>query len=280
MISERCSYNRDDGGREALRSRSTVRALKVLILLAEAGEELGVREIARRLKVGSSIAQRYVSTLAEWGFVERVDGNQKYRIGYRAFQVGQSYVAGGQLQEVSLPELRQMAADQINAYLGVLRDNSVIYLEALQSKGPIAITSMPGARGTLHSTAFGKALLADLSDEEVAAHLGPEPYERKTRRTKTTFKQVIQDIRRVRRVGYASSDGENLMSVFAIGAVIRDSSGQAVAAVSGALPRSDMREKDQERLRDSVVAAAQRISLRLGAPVEGVPSEQKRQYAG
>lgn len=220
-----------------------------------------------------------MSTLAEWGFVEQLDNNQKYQIGHRAFQVGQSYVTRGRLQEVSLPELRRMAADQINAYLGVLRDSSVIYLEALQSKGPIAITSVPGARGALHSTAFGKALLADLPDDEVAAHLGPEPYERKTTRTKTTFKQVIQDIRRVRRVSYASSDGENLMSVFAIGAAIRDGSGRAVAAISGALPRSDMRDGDQERLREAVVAAAQRISLRLGAPVEGASYERKRQYA-
>jgi DNA-binding IclR family transcriptional regulator len=249
--------------------------------MAEAGDELGVREIARRLNIASSIAQRYVSTLAEWGFVEQVDDNQKYRIGYRAFQVGQSYVARTRLQEVSLPELRRMAEkEQINAYLGVLRDSSVIYLEALQSKGPIAITSMPGTRGALHSTACGKALLADLSDEEVAAHLGPEPYERKTASTKTTFKQVIQDIRRVRRVGYASSDGENLPSVFAIGVGVRDSSGRVVAAISGALPRIDLHERDHERLRDAVLAAAQRVSLRLGAPIASPSAERKRQHAG
>lgn len=280
MKTERRSYSRDTVETSALRSRSTARALQVLILMAEAGDELGVREIARRLNIASSIAQRYVSTLAEWGFVEQVDDNQKYRIGYRAFQVGQSYVARNRLQEVSLPELRRMAEkEQINAYLGVLRDSSVIYLEALQSRGPIAITSMPGTRGALHSTAFGKALLADLSDEEVAAHLGAEPYTRKTAKTKTTFKQVIQDIRRVRQAGYAFSDGENLPSVFAVGAAIRDRSGRIVAAVSGALPRSDMRDKDRERLRATVVTAAQRISIRLGAPAKGASDENKQQHA-
>ncbi len=272
MIEERCSDNRSGKGKGSSRSQSAARALQILLLLAEENEPLGVREIARRLKVASSIAQRYITTLAEWDFVERAPDGQKYKIGYRAFQVGQSYVAKNRLQEVSLSELRRMAEkDEINAYLGVLRDRSVIYLEALQSRGPIAITSAPGTRGELHATAFGKALLADLSDEEIAAQLGSEPYAGKTPKTKTTFEQVIQDIKEVRRLGYAISDGENLPSVFAVGAVIRDRTGRAVAAVSGALPRSDMQDKDRERLREAVVAAAQRISTKLGAPAMARP---------
>ncbi len=275
MIEEHCSDNRNEKGKGSSRSQSAARALQILLLLAEENEPLGVREIARRLKVASSIAQRYITTLAEWDFVERAPDGQKYKIGYRAFQVGQSYVAKNRLQEVSLSELRRMAEkDEINAYLGVLRDRSVIYLEALQSRGPIAITSAPGTRGELHATAFGKALLADLSDEEIAAQLGSEPYAGKTPKTKTTFEQVIQDIREVRRLGYAISDGENLPSVFAVGAVIRDRTGRAVAAVSGALPRSDMQERDRERLREAVVAAAQRISTKLGAPAIGRPVDQ------
>lgn len=275
MIEERCSDNRNQQGKGSSRSQSAARALQILLLLAEENEPLGVREIARRLKVASSIAQRYITTLAEWDFVERAPDGQKYKIGYRAFQVGQSYVAKNRLQEVSLSELRRMAEkDEINAYLGVLRDRSVIYLEALQSRGPIAITSAPGTRGELHATAFGKALLADLSDEEVAAQLGSEPYVSKTPKTKTTFAQVIQDIREVRRLGYAISDGENLPSVFAVGAVIRDRTGRAVAAISGALPRSDMQDRDRERLREAVVAAAQRISTKLGAPAVARPVDQ------
>lgn len=275
MIEERCSDNRNEQGKGSSRSQSAARALQILLLLAEENEPLGVREIARRLKVASSIAQRYITTLAEWDFVERAPDGQKYKIGYRAFQVGQSYVAKNRLQEVSLSELRRMAEkDEINAYLGVLRDRSVIYLEALQSRGPIAITSAPGTRGELHATAFGKALLADLSDEEVAAQLGSEPYVSKTPKTKTTFAQVIQDIREVRRLGYAISDGENLPSVFAVGAVIRDRTGRAVAAISGALPRSDMQDRDRERLREAVVAAAQRISTKLGAPAVARPVDQ------
>jgi len=270
MKEEQRSDNRNTAA-VGSRSQSTVRALQILIMMAEAGEELGIREIARRLKISSSIVQRYVSTLTEYGFVERAEDGQKYRIGYRAFQVGHAYIAGNNLQQVCLPELRHLAKnDQINAYLGVLRDRSVIYLETVQSSGPIAINSAPGSTGELHSTAFGKVLLAEFSDEEIERMLGSQPYTAKTPKTKTTLDQVMKDIRLVRENGFGVSEGENLANVFAVGAVLRDRTGRAVGAISGALPLNDMNGSDRERLQEVIVAAAQRISMRLGAPLDAV----------
>ena len=76
MIEERCSDNRSEQGKGSSRSQSAARALQILLLLAEENEPLGVREIARRLKVASSIAQRYITTLAEWVVVERAPDGQ------------------------------------------------------------------------------------------------------------------------------------------------------------------------------------------------------------
>lgn len=266
MKTEQRSDNRD-GPNPRERSQSAGRALAVLDLLADSAEPRGVREIARQLNLASSIVQRLVTTLLDFDYVERAPDGVKYRIGYRAFQVGHSYVSRSDLHAASLPELRRMAEhDQVNAYLGVLRDGAVVYLEALQSKGPIAITSTPGARGWLHSTAFGKALLAELPDNEVAALLGTEPFHRLTAKTKVACKELINDIQSVRRLGYAVSDEENIDNVFAAGAAIRDWTGQTVAAISGALPRNQMRNADIENLCRLVADAAQRISQRLGAP--------------
>lgn len=262
-------------------SQSAARALSVLDLLGDATQELGVREIARRLGLAPSIVQRLIQTLSQYGYVEHAPGGQKYRIGYRAFQVGRGYLAHSDLHAVSLPELRGMAErDQINAFLGVLRDRSIVYLEALQSRGPITIVSAPGSRAWLHSTAFGKALLAAGSDEEAVALLGPEPFHRLTARTKTTVAEIMSDLRDVRSTGYSVSDEENIDNVFAAGAVIRDATGQAIASLSGAVPRHQLDDPGIENLCRIVVAAAERISRRLGAapqqiarPPRQTPSE-------
>jgi len=275
MKIEQCSDNGDMGPAKRSGSQSADRALAVLDLLGESSGDLGVREIARQLGLAPSIVHRLIQTLTERGYAERSVGGDKYRVGYRAFQIGRSYLARSDLRAASLPELRTMAErDQINAYLGVLRDRSVVYLEAVQSSGPIAIVSAPGSSAWLHSTAFGKALLAELSDEQVADLVGPEPFRRLTSRTKTTLADLLEELREVRRTGCGVSDEENIDDVFAAGAVIRDASGQAIAAISGAVPRHQLDAAGIERLCRIVLAAAQRISRRLGAaPPKSLPHE-------
>lgn len=266
MKTERCPDSRHAAHSNRGISQSVARGLAVLDLLADSGEDIGVREIARRLALAPSIAQRLISTLAASGYVEHASDGQKYRIGYRTFQVGRTFLAKADLRGTSLPELQAMSErDEVNAYLGVLRDNSMVYLEALQSRGPIAIRSAPGSRGDLHSTAFGKALLAQLPDDEVRRLLGPEPLRALTNKTKTSVASLLKELNEVRRTGYAISDQENLLDVFAVGAVIRDASGEAVAAISGALPRNQLDAKSRQNLCRIVAGAAERISARLGA---------------
>lgn len=265
MKSERCADNRDTKPDRKL-SQSVSRALAVLDLLADEGGDKGVREIARRLEIAPSIVQRLLATLASRGYVENSAKDQKYRIGYRAFQVGRRFLAETDLRGACLPELRAMAEhNKVNAYLGVRRDDEMVYIEALQSTGPIAITSSPGSRGALHSTAFGKVLLAELSDAEIAQILGPGPYKALTAKTVTSLAAFLKEMKDVRRLGYAVSDQENLDNVFAVGAVIRDASNVAVAAISGAAPRPQLPRAQRDELCRIVAGAAERISRRLGA---------------
>jgi DNA-binding IclR family transcriptional regulator len=74
-------------------SQSVARAVDILELLSENGS-LGVREIARRMDLSPTIVHRLISTLASTGLAEQAPDTQKYRIGYRAFRIGSSFLAG------------------------------------------------------------------------------------------------------------------------------------------------------------------------------------------
>jgi hypothetical protein len=63
----------------------------------------------------------------------------------------------------------------------------------------------------------------------------------------------------------AIPDEENLENIFAVGAVARDAGGQAIAAISGAVPRNQLQGPNRENLCRLVMGAAERISRRLGA---------------
>ena len=93
-------------------SQSVARALNVLELLSGNGS-LGVREIARRMEISPTIVHRLISTLASTGYVEQAPDTHKYRIGYRAFRIGCSFLSQNDLDRVFmgfmlpyLPEFR------------------------------------------------------------------------------------------------------------------------------------------------------------------------------
>jgi DNA-binding IclR family transcriptional regulator len=251
------------GSRE---NQSVSRAIDVLTLLATCAEPLGVREIARRLQLAPSNVQRLINTLAKARFVEQTEDTLRYRIGYRAFQIGSSFVGQNNLYSAVMPELYALASQHITGFLGVLRDRSVVYLATVQSEGAIAITHRPGSQTHLHSTAMGKALLAEMSDEAIRTLLGERPLAKLTPKTKVSLPQLLKEIEIVRRNGYATSDEENRLGFFSAGAVVRDITGAAVAVISGAVPTAMLKPKDRAFVIEQVVQAAHNASSKLGAP--------------
>jgi DNA-binding IclR family transcriptional regulator len=246
-------------------NQSVTRALAILGLLAAASEPLGVREIGRRLRLPPSNVQRLLKALAKAGFLEQTDATLRYMIGYRAFQVGNAFVAQNSLFSAVMPELYWLADQDVTGFLGVLRDRSVVYLATVQSEGPIAINHRPGSQTNLHSTAMGKALLAEMPDSEVRRLLGNAPLPRLTSRTKVTLGSLMSELASIRRLGYATSDEENRQGFFSAGAVVRDARGSVVAVVSGAVPTPTLKAQDRTRICRLVVEAANNASRKLGA---------------
>ena len=91
-------------------SQSVARAVDILELLAENGA-LGVREIARRMRLSPTIVHRLISTLASSGYAEQAPDSRKYRIGYRAFRIGCGFLSQSDLDRASTPELAPASTD-------------------------------------------------------------------------------------------------------------------------------------------------------------------------
>lgn len=91
-------------------NQSVTGAIDILDLLASNAEPIGVREIARRLALAPSNVQRLIKTLTKAGFLEQTQETLRYRIGYRAFQVGSAFVGQNSLYSAVMPELYALAS--------------------------------------------------------------------------------------------------------------------------------------------------------------------------
>ena len=246
-------------------NQSLERGLAVLDLLDKANEPLGVRAIGRELDISPTIAQRLVNTLMQAGFIEQVRETRRYKLGYRAITLGGALAGEDRLLVSAGQELQHLADDfQLNGYLGALRDGRVVYLKAVQSSGPIVVRASVGSRANAHSTAMGKALLAQLDASEIEAILGPAPYPQCTPATITDRAPLLAELESVRHSGFAISREENIVGVISLGAVIRDDTSTPVAALSVAFLASQCPEPERLPVIQRVLDAAHRCSQALG----------------
>lgn len=246
-------------------SQSLERGLNLLKTLCESSDAVGIREVARRAGLSAAIVQRLMNTLAEWDYVEQAHDTRRYRLGHAALALAHQVIRQDPMLEASQEELRLLARDHhLNGFLGVRRGDRGVYRLAVQSDGPLVIRANPGDRLALHSTALGKVLLAALDDADVLALLGAAPLEARTPRTIVDPERLVGQLRKVRILGYATAIEENLPGIVSVGAGVRDAAGAIVGALSVAFPRSLEPALSMEQIAHLIVAAAERVSVRLG----------------
>lgn len=246
-------------------NQSLEKGLLILNLLKDAKEPLGVREIARRLELSPTVAQRLLNTLASQGYVEHAGTSRRYQIGYAVLGLAQHVFQRGRMLALAEAELQAMAAGGcFNGFLGVRRGASGVYVLAVQSESPVVIRAHPGETMALHSTALGKALLFGISDEAIGALLGPGPYEGYTDRTILELDKLLEQLRVARSQGFATAISENLEGVISVGAPVYNAGGSIIAAISVAFPRTVYPKVKITDVAQNILAAAGRISRGLG----------------
>jgi DNA-binding IclR family transcriptional regulator len=246
-------------------NQSLQRGLSILELVDAATSPLGVRDIARQLKLSAATVQRLTNTLAAHHYLEQVRETRRYRIGVRALGLGNSLLAHDKLISNANAELQRLASDhQLNGYLAVLRERHAVYLLAVQSRGPIVIRAAPGSIAHLHSTAMGKVLLAWLGDGAAKEILEAAPLAQLTARTITNPAELLKELKTIRTRGYATAVEENLPGVLSVGSPVRDERGTVVAALSVAFARTTNPELTIRSVAGHLAAAAVATSRACG----------------
>jgi len=161
--------------------------------------------------------------------------------------------------------------------LAVLEEGQVAYIEVLQSPSALRIAAIPGERNPVHCTSLGKAMLAFLPDSEVHAILEQHPLVRRTPRTITQKKHLLEHLASVRELSVALDMEENLTGVICAAAPIFDQAGRVIAGISISGPATRMEPKlaqVQEEVRNSAITLSRMLSP--GSPAAFPAPPQRR----
>jgi IclR family acetate operon transcriptional repressor len=248
--------------------QSVDRALSLLEALAEAGGEASLTDLSRRTHLNVSTCHHLLSTLVNWGYVAKVPGRRSYALGGRVLYLGHAC-----LRQVDLPRRAQVHIDRISAvtgetvHLSVLQSDTIVTLLKRESRQAVRVDSgMIGRSDAPHATATGKAMIAWLPEEQVRRMVSADDMKRFTDKTIVDFDALIEELRQVRRNGYAIDREEYQPDVVCIGSAIRDHSGAVVGAISVSAPKMRATEAHLDLMRQEVMAAAKALSGDLGEP--------------
>ena len=253
--------------------QSVDRALGLLEALAEAGGEAALTELSRRTSLNVSTCHHLLSTLVNWGYVAKVPGRRSYALGARVLYLGQAC-----LRQVDLPRRAQHHLDRINAVTGetvhlvVMQGDNIITLMKRDARHAVRVeTGALGRSDAPHATATGKAMLAWLTEDHIRRILDAQKMKRFTEKTITDFGAFIEELRHVRRNGYAMDREEFQPGVICIGSAIRDHAGAVVGAISASMPAMRGTEEHLALVRNEIVAATSALNAELGEPSSLTP---------
>lgn len=238
--------------------QSLARGLKILDLLAEAGNGLSVTELAEALGVDKASASRLVATLERHGYVEKDPATRRCYLGPQVVGLSRSVLARLPLREAARPFLRQlMEATGECAHLAIPAQGKALYIDQVESPATLRVNAQVGTMNPLHCTALGKALLA------FGELTLPAPLEAFTPRTITEPETLRRHLEEIRRRGYAVDDEEFDLGVRCVAAPVFDFDGRLAGSIGISGPSTRITPERMPALAASVVEIGKALSERM-----------------
>jgi IclR family KDG regulon transcriptional repressor len=251
--------------RERYFINSIIRASNILKCLSGGKSHFKMSELARHVGLDRSTTYRILLSLERTGFVEKDEKAGTYSLGLAAFEIGNAYLSQMDLIQVSKPIMTDLAQKvQETVHLAVLSDTEIVYVDKCDSPRTLGVMSKIGQRGPVYCTALGKTLLAFQPEDEQSRIIREIRLIPLTPRTITSRQKLVQELRGIRKQGYALDRREIEEDVECIGAPIRNHIGDVIAAISISGPRRKIHTPDEKHFVSLVMETAAFISSKMG----------------
>jgi DNA-binding IclR family transcriptional regulator len=233
--------------------RAVQRALRILYSFSREKQEFSLGDMAELLGVHKSTALRLLSTLESARFVSHDSARGVYRLGAATVELGGVYLAGIPVEQLAFPYLQQLASDTgLTVNLGVLDGTSVIVLASVEGAELFAVRSSTGVRNRVIQSSIGKAILAEMSDDELRTLFGKN-------------ERIIEAASATRKLGFATDDEETAPGIRCVGVSIRSKPGTVRAGLSISGLATSLGDKEVRVLAGRLRVTADEIGRGLSA---------------
>lgn len=238
------------------------RAFALLAAFSATRRAMTLAELSRATGTPPSTALRLARRLVHWGALER-DGDGRYVIGLRLWELASLAPRGQGLREAALPYMEDLYEATHQHVLLAVRDGAeALLVERLSARDAVDVLYRVGGRLPLHSTGVGLVLLAyaepGFQDRVLAGPLVHEP-----EGVPVSAAALRRTLAEVRRTGLAVVERSEPGPLISVAAPVRGSDDSVVAALSVVVPAAGA---EPRALAPALHATARALSRALGSP--------------
>jgi len=233
--------------------------MRVLEAFADHPGGVALTPLSAELGYGKASLSKIMATMEREGFIRR-DGAGHFHLSWRLLALAFGHAQRVGVSGICMPVLQALAdeTDEL-VQLAVIEGDHVLFVAKAEGPGQsLRLLPLVGVVAPTHATASGKVWLASLPAGQAIDVMRRQGLARVTSRTITSRGRLLAELRRVRRAGYAITDGELAEEGRAIAAPIVYG-GRVVGAIAVSGPSFRLPLPRLQRLAPRVQRAAHEL---------------------
>lgn len=252
--------------------RAPARVLQVIHEIALSTKGLTLSRLVALTGLPKTSLLSLLRSLEASNYVINVAG--AYRLGEEAIRVGEAIAARDHFLPAARPVLQNLFKEtEETVQLSVLASDepAAESIEVIETRKPIRLSLPVGLRRPLYCSSIGKLLLAHQPDEWIDDYLAKTRLVQYTPHTITDPAALREELRTIRRTGLSVSHQSMFEDSSGMSAAVWNADGAMIGGVSVVGPTFRI-TRNEQRVRELVLAAAKEISLRSGYRGDYPPS--------
>jgi len=257
--------DKDPVGTAAVKSLTVT--LRLLDALAAAGGSLRITELANHIGEPKAKIHRHLTTLKAFGVVEQTKASERYRLGWKLYQLGQAALEQFDFKRIAEPHAI-MLRDRVHlsVVLSAPVGGEALVIGSVDYGSGIQITSVPGSIAPATASAQGRIMLAYASPAQRQRILS-QPYPRYTAHTLCDRPGIEARVADILERFYDYAAEEVMMGVNALAAPVFDADDKLIGTVGVLGSIQYIADPPHPELIEAVQECAAAISLDLGSHV-------------
>ncbi len=241
------------------------RALSIIELLNENALGLSVNEVAAILKLPVNSVYRIMATLERRKYVKKSKGKPGYVLSEKLLKLATPISGDPSFIEATLPHLYELRNNTKESMLtGVILKNEGVVLEQIEGIHNFSFKVKPGLRFPLHTSAPGKAYLAELNEKNRSMIISGLKLTRFTKNTLTCPKKLEEECKKIKKLGYSVDNEEEMDGQICIGSIVKNRKNEIAGAIWMVAPTNRMTQEKINKTGYLIHQAANLISTDLG----------------